>query len=200
MFCTCKGLWMGWKGLGIPSDEHVCKCEILCSSLEFVFLGIFCWFFLLHSELFFIISKSNCVRWLHGIKCEYRVEKKQESRAGEQMIRDCSGTCAELAPGRLRRCLGCSGKYSEDAQEGQEMLGMLRGCSGCSKVAQEDAQGLLRGCLGGCSEDAQKAQGMLRGCSGNAQRVLRGCSAPQVLLPQEAQALLSRSLGCCTDF
>lgn len=40
-----------------------------------------CFFFLLQSELFFIISKSNYVRWLHGFKCEYRVEKKQENRA-----------------------------------------------------------------------------------------------------------------------
>lgn len=99
MLCTCKYPRTGWKGLGIPSDKHVYKGEILSNSLEFEFGGGgVCWFFLLQSELFFIISKSNYVRWLHGFKCEYRVEKKQENRAGG-MIRGCSRVAQRMLKG-----------------------------------------------------------------------------------------------------
>jgi len=76
----------------------VCKGEILSNSLEFEFLGVFLLFFLLCSELCFIISKSNFIRWLHGNECECRVEKKQESRAGEEMI----GVAREILRGCSR--------------------------------------------------------------------------------------------------
>lgn len=39
MLCTCKYPRTGWKGLGIPSDKHVYKGEILSNSLEFEFGG-----------------------------------------------------------------------------------------------------------------------------------------------------------------
>lgn len=123
---------MVWEGLDMVHslDEHACPAVCKNYILSNFFNLIFFLFFLLYLELCYVISRSKCTRWLHGNKCECRVESKQERRAGDEMLRGGSGA----AQRRLRR-------YSEDAQE------LLKVCSG-------DAQELLGGMLRKCSEDA----------------------------------------------